>query len=381
MKFFKILTLLCFNLTLAQTVYESMESESLGTTRELKIQLPRNYEDNSEKYYPLIVVFDGDYLFEVVAGNIDYYSYWEDMPEAIVVGVNQDDSRSEDCYVSMEDYLPSKTGAQFYDFIENELLTFMSENYRSLNFRVAIGHGTTANFINYFLFKNRPVFNAFVTLSPTLSLEMQDNLTRRLELENEYNTFYYLSTASLDIKRNHKQIMALNTNISAIENSSLFYGFDNFDKANHYSLVAQSIPKALQHIFVVFQPISKEEYKKHILTLETSPVDYLIEKYDTIENLFGIEKPILVNDFKAIASAIQKTKQFEYFKDLGKIAGKQHPNTVLASFYMARYYEETGKPKKAMNIYRSAYSLEEVGGYTKDDMIERADQIKQEYGL
>ena len=381
MKLFKILTLLCFNLTLAQTVYESMESESLGTSRELKIQLPRNYEENTEKYYPLIVVFDGDYLFEVVAGNVDYYSYWEDMPEAIVVGVNQDDSRSEDCYVSMEDYLPSKTGAQFYDFIENELLTFMSENYRSLNFRVAIGHGTTANFINYFLFKNRPVFNAFVTLSPTLSLEMQDNLTRRLDLENEYNTFYYLSTASLDIKRNHKQIMALNTNISAIENSSLFYGFDNFDKANHYSLVAQSIPKALQHIFVVFQPISKEEYKKHILTLETSPVDYLIEKYDTIENLFGIEKPILVNDFKAIASAIQKTKQFEYFKDLGKIAGKQHPNTVLASFYMARYYEETGKPKKAMNIYRSAYNLEEVGGYTKDDMIERADQIKQEYGL
>jgi len=216
MKLFKILTLLCFNVTLAQTVYESMESESLGTSRELKIQLPRNYEDNSEKYYPLIVVFDGDYLFEVVAGNVDYYSYWEDMPEAIVVGVNQDDSRSEDCYVSMEDYLPSKTGAQFYDFIENELLTFMSENYRSLNFRVAIGHGTTANFINYFLFKNRPVFNAFVALSPTLSLEMQDNLTRRLDLENEYNTFYYLSTASLDIKRNHKQIMALNTNISAI---------------------------------------------------------------------------------------------------------------------------------------------------------------------
>ena len=381
MKLFKILTLLCFNVTLAQTVYESMESESLGTSRELKIQLPRNYEDNSEKYYPLIVVFDGDYLFEVVAGNVDYYSYWEDMPEAIVVGVNQDDSRSEDCYVSMEDYLPSKTGAQFYDFIENELLTFMSENYRSLNFRVAIGHGTTANFINYFLFKNRPVFNAFVALSPTLSLEMQDNLTRRLDLKNENNTFYYLSTASLDIKRNHKQIMALNTNISAIENSSLLYGFDNFDKANHYSLVAQSIPKALQHIFVVFQPISKQEYKEHILNLETSPVDYLIEKYDTIKNLFGIEKQILVNDFRAIASAIQKTKQFEYFKDLGKIADKQHPNTILASFYMARYYEETGKPKKAMNIYRSAYNLEEVGGYTKDDMIERADQIKQEYGL
>ena len=381
MKFFILSALLCFNLTLAQTVYESMESESLGTTRELKIQLPRNYEENTEKYYPLIVVFDGDYLFEVVAGNVDYYSYWEDMPEAIVVGVNQDDSRSEDCNISDKDFLPSRSGAQFYDFIENELLAFMSENYRSLSFRVVIGHGETANFMNYFLFTNRPVFNAFVALSPTLSFKMGENLTRRLELETDYKTFYYLSTAALDIKRNKNEIEALNTKISALENKNLFYGFDNFEDANHYSLAAQSIPKALQTIFLVFQPISKAEYKEYILTLETSPVDYLLEKYETIETLFGIEKQILVNDFKAIAAAIQKTKQFDYYLDLGKIASKQHPTTVLGSVYLARYYEEIGKPKKAMNIYRSGYTLEEVGGYTKDDMLERADKIKQEFGL
>ncbi|MDB9874228.1 alpha/beta hydrolase-fold protein [Flavobacteriaceae bacterium] len=381
MKFFALSVLLCFNITSAQTIYVSMESESLGTTRELKIQLPRNYEENLEKHYPLIVVFDGDYLFEVVAGNVDYYSYWEEMPEAIVVGVNQDDSRSEDCNISGEDFSPTKTGAQFYSFIENELIGFMSENYRSLNFRMAIGHGKTANFMNYFLFNTRPVFKAFVALSPSLSYNMEENLTRRLGLETDYKTFYYLSTAALDIKPNKKEVEALNTKISALENKNLLYGFDNFDDANHYSLAAQSIPKALQSIFLVFQPISKAEYKEHILTLETSPVDYLIEKYDTIETLFGIEKQILVNDFKAIAAAIQKTKQFDYYQELGKIASKHHPNTVLGSFYSARYYEEIGKPKKAMNIYRSAYTLEEVGGYTKDDMLERADEIKQEFGL
>jgi len=381
MKFFVLLALLCFNLTLAQTVYDSMESQSLGTTRELKIQLPRNYEENSEKYYPLVVALDGDYLFEIVAGNVDYYSYWEDMPEAIVVGVNQHDTRSEDCDISLEDYLPSKTGAQFYDFIENELLNFMSENYRTLNFKAIVGHGKTANFINYFLFKNRPVFNAFIALSPSLSYNMEENLTRRLSLEMDHKTFYYLSTAALDIKPNNKEAVALNTKISDLENTNLFYGFDNFTDANHYSLVAQSIPKALQTIFLVFQPISKAEYKEHILTLETSPVDYLIEKYDTIETLFGIKKQILVNDFRAIDAAIQKTKQFKYYQELGKIASKQHPNSILGSFYIGRYYEEIGKPKKAMNIYRSAYVLEEIGGYTKDDMLKRADQIKRELGL
>src|SRR6056300_784003 len=123
-----VLFLFSINITNSQVKYETLQSSKLDEDRQLKIQLPRGYNSNQEKVYPLFIVFDGDYLFEVVAGNVDYYSYWEDMPEAIVVGVNQDGSRSEDCNISMEDYLPSKTGAQFYDFIENELLNFMSEN-------------------------------------------------------------------------------------------------------------------------------------------------------------------------------------------------------------------------------------------------------------
>ena len=100
MKFFVISLLLSCNLSFSQTLYESIESEALGTTRELKIQLPRNYEANEDQAYPLIIVFDGDYLFEAVAGNVDYYSYWEDMPGAIVVGVSQEESRADDKFPS-----------------------------------------------------------------------------------------------------------------------------------------------------------------------------------------------------------------------------------------------------------------------------------------
>ena len=83
----------------SDTFTNPLSQNALGTTRELKIQLPRNYELNPEQSYPLIVVFDGDYLFEVVAGNVEYNSYWRDMPEAIVVGINQANSRTEDHYI------------------------------------------------------------------------------------------------------------------------------------------------------------------------------------------------------------------------------------------------------------------------------------------
>jgi len=84
-----LLFVLSFNVLQAQVIYEPLQSDKLGESREIKIQLPRGYNSDTKKTYPLFVVLDGDYLFEAVAGNTDYFSYWEDMPEAIVVGVNQ----------------------------------------------------------------------------------------------------------------------------------------------------------------------------------------------------------------------------------------------------------------------------------------------------
>jgi len=91
----------------AQVIYEPYDSYKLGETRELKIQLPRGYDKNDKKTYPLFVVFDGDYMFEAVAGNVDYFSYWEDMPDAIVVGVNQEEKRYDDCMYSGQNALPN----------------------------------------------------------------------------------------------------------------------------------------------------------------------------------------------------------------------------------------------------------------------------------
>ena len=376
---YTLILVFCVNTLIAQTIYEEFESYKLGETREIKIQLPRNYEENTEQSYPLFIVFDGDYMFEAVAGNVDYYSYWEDMPEAIVVGINQSDTRDDDCYYSEQNDLPVESGANFFEFISMELLPHISSTYRTENFRVAVGHGETANFINYFMLKPKPLFQAYITISPSLAPSMNDYISQRLQ-QYETKLFYYLATASNDIKAIKKDAETLNTTITSIDNKNILYNFDTFEGATHYSAPAHAIPKALESIFYVFQPISKKEYKESILTLEISPVEYLLEKYKVIRDLFGIEKQILINDFKAIAAAIKKKEQWEYFEDLGKLARKEYPDTVLGNYYLARFYEETGQPKKAMRTYRSAYVFEEIAGISKEEMLERADRIKADFG-
>ena len=363
----------------AQVIYQSIESYKLGESRELKIQLPRGYSSNEAKSYPVIVVLDGDYMFEVVAGNVDYYSYWEDMPEVIVVGVNQFEKRFDDCLYSEQNSLPVETGASFFEFIGMELIPYLEKTYRTVNFRTIVGHGETANFINYYLLKQQPLFQAYMVISPELAPNMIDYIPERLA-KLESKTFYYLANTSNDTNSIKSMTQALNTDLSTIESKNLLYSFDSFDGPSHYSVPAHAVPKAIESVFYVFQPISKKEYSDVLLKLETPIHLYLEEKYKTIEDLFGLTNPIRVNDFIATSRAAEKKKQWDSLREIATLAKRQYPDSVLGDYFLGRYYEETGDPKKAMRTFQAAFDKEEVDFITIDLMLEKADKIKEDFG-
>lgn len=369
--------LLTSNLT-SQVIYEEFNSSKLGETRKLKIQLPRNYDANTEKVYPIVLVFDGDYLFEPVAGNVDYYSYWEEMPEAIVVGIMQDRSRNNDGFYG-ESYFPEETGAKFFEFVGLELMPYIDKKYRTAKFILAVGHEFTANFINYYLFKDPPLFNGFLSLSPELAPLMETRIPERVASMSQ-KIFYYLATGTNDLKAIRDITLQLNQGMSTINKENIHYYFDDFEGASHYSLVGKAIPAALEEIFSIYRPISKKDYDEIILKLETPVFDYLQDKYKTIEDLFGFKTIVRENDVFAIASAAERKKDWPSLEKVAQLAIKEHPSTVLGHYYLGRFYEETGEPRKAMRAYQVAYELEEIGFINFDLLLKKVDQIKYDFG-
>src|SRR5690606_20834885 len=158
--FIFVACLLLSSVVFAQVKYEKFESRKLNTTRQLKIKLPKNYDPSSEVKHPVIVVFDGDYLFEPVVGQVSFQTYFDEMPESIIVGIVQGYERFYDSYFDEITGLPIESGARFYQFVGEELLPYIDANYNTSKFRVAIGHDIMGNFINSFLVSDQPLFQA-----------------------------------------------------------------------------------------------------------------------------------------------------------------------------------------------------------------------------
>ena len=360
-----------------QKLKDSILSKKLDTYRHLTISLPPSYDRETKKVYPLLFLLDGDYLFDPFQGAISYGNYWDDLPEVIIVGLaqNRDKERDSDCTFDDSTGLPEGKGESFFEFIGGELLPFLQNKYRISPFKIIAGHDVTAGYMNLFLYKDNPLFNAYISLSPELATEMEVRVAERLGTFKQ-NMFYYQSSADGDIKKMRTKIATLDENIKAANNTSLNYKYDDFKGASHYSLVLYSIPSALYQFFAAYQPISTSEFQEKIVKLESGYVDYLKNKYEILEKALGIKMPIRLNDFKAIEAAILKNKAYNEFELLAQLSKKMYPKSMLGDYHMAMFYENTGDIKNAVRHYQNGFQMQEIGDLTKDMMLGKADELR-----
>lgn len=373
-----LLLLLVSSSLLAQRKYEEISSAKLGEKRLLTIALPGSFESSPDKTYPLLVLLDGDYLVDPFSGTLSYATYWQDLPEVVIVGINQNmrGERDFDCYSGHESGVPEAKGQQFYEFIAQEVIPLMEQKYRAAPFRIIAGHGLTAGYLNFFLYKDNPLFSAYISISPDYPVEMETRLPLRLSAMKKRPVFYYMATADGDLGRLKKKAEETNEAINALQNPMLRYRFDEFKDVSHYSLVTSAIPNALYHIFNYYKPISPAEYEDKLVKLPSGYVKYVEDKYKRTEDELGIKMTIRLNDLKAAEAAIIKNGAFDELQDLAKLARKNYPKTLVGEYYDAKYQEKKGNLKKAIKIYTNSYDYQEIGDLTRDYMLEQAEVLK-----
>jgi hypothetical protein len=332
MRYISLIFALLFGVTsYSQITQEIFESFKLQERRDVQYYFPENMDET--KKHPLIIVLDGDYLFDQVVATSKFYSRFHGMPQSIIVGINQskNDLRYEDCAFDLENGLPSEKGKNFYEFIGMELIPYLDLNFSTAPFKMIVGYDITANFENYWLFKDHSVFDAYISISPTLAPEMETRVPMRLNTF-EKQLFYQLIVEG-EPNKDTQKIMTMHQGITALEKESLHYFFDEYKNADHISVATYGIGKAFDNIFGMFKPISPKEYKTQILTSEAPVFDYLQNKYQGIIDLFGFSKPVELNDIMAIYAASRKKEDFESLKPLSDLCKKEYPETMLGFYF------------------------------------------------
>ncbi len=363
----------------AQVTEEIFESFKLQERRDVKYYIPENY--SPEKKYPLVVVLDGEYLFDQVVANSKFYSTFQGTPETIIVGVfqNKNDLRWEDCAFEEGSGLPAEKGKLFFEFLGMELIPYLKTTYNTAPFTMFVGYDITANFGNYYLFKEKSLFNAFISISPFLAPEMASRVAGRLN-EIDQQIFYHL-IAGGERNDNRNEILQMDKALKSIEKVNFNYHFDEYPTANDVSVATYGIGKAWGSMFEMFNPISPKEYRENILTSEEPAYKYLEDKYSSIEELFGFSKKVELNDIMAIYAACRKKDDTESLKLLAELCKKEFPNTMLGFYFEGEYYEELGEGKKALRTFEKAFAMEEIDFLTKEMALEKMDALKADFGF
>ncbi len=363
----------------AQVKQEIFESFKLQERRDIRYYFPESY--TAEKKYPLVVVLDGEYLFDQVVATSRFYSAFQGMPEAIVVGINQakDELRWEDCAFEEDTGLPTEKSKRFFEFLAMEIIPYLETNYNIAPFKMFVGYDITANFGNFYLFKERSLFNAYINISPLLASEMESRVPARLSSMDQ-KIFYHLIVEG-EKSKDKDRILALDKNLKSVNKETFHYFFDEYPEANDITVATYGIGKAWDRTFDMFKPISPKEYKEKILTSSEPVYEYLNTKYEMIEDLFGFRKLVELNDIMAIYAGCKKKEDFESLRLLSELCKKEFPATMLGFYFEGEYYEEQGEPKKALRTFEKAFGMEEIDFLTKEMALEKMDALKADFGF
>ena len=165
----KSLTLLfilfCFCGFSQKIIQKNLESTFLNTTRSINIYIPEGYVKDSIKNYPLTVVLDEDYMFDLYVGNAVLFSKKDKAPKQIVVGVSMKDSKGEDISYNINNGQLTSSAQNFYTFIRDEVIFYMESTYRTSPFITLVGQGYSANLITHFLQEDTAFINSFICIN------------------------------------------------------------------------------------------------------------------------------------------------------------------------------------------------------------------------
>ena len=150
-----------YSTTLDYANRASIESEALSAKREIYIKLPASYDAETSRTFPVLYILHGQWNTLPAVATLSLLD--GEIPEFIVVGVQ---GRGEELRPrSPED---ANRTTPFSEFLHNELVPYVENNYRTAPYKLLSGHSNSGRFVVNAWLDDGDTFSAYYAFSPSM---------------------------------------------------------------------------------------------------------------------------------------------------------------------------------------------------------------------
>ena len=383
MKKLVLISFICISYSLfSQTIMsKKINSSEFSRDRIAKIYIPKEHKTDTIRKYPVAIVLDDDYLFDIYVGNSKIYANADLTPKQIVVGLDVDASLNQDVSTVTKSGNLTTNAKKFYNYIKKELIPYLEANYKTSPYFTIVGDRDAGNFLLHFLKEQKPIFNSYVSISPkltdqTLRLVSTFDLKRLDEIDNQF--YLYVSSNPYEKKERKELHEQLKTGLESLKTEKLHIAFNDFKgEPNKPTALVKALPDAFTNIFGLYPRISKEEYEEKIKDLEPlEAIKYLESKYLEIEYLYGTNLNVRFEDIYSIEGIVIDKLNGDYLRVLGDFVMIKHPDSHLGEYYVGKYHELGKDYEQALFYYKEAYGKMELSDSNTEAFYENIIRVE-----
>jgi predicted alpha/beta superfamily hydrolase len=225
-------------------------SKILGEERRIFVSLPDGYTDSQERYPVLYMLYSLAPDFHFNTGVVAGLSRMQMIPRMITVGFDLGDGMRDLTPTKSPDYGPNSGGAgRFLQYIKNELIPFIEENYRAAPERLFWSHSIGGLFGLYTLLEEPDVFQSVLVSSPYFIYDREEryiikNTRTFLNRRKRQNNFLYICAG--DEPRLLSEIETFLEMLDNLKPEGLTWNYVKMPGENHMSILARSLTEGLR---------------------------------------------------------------------------------------------------------------------------------------
>lgn len=328
----------------------NIETKTFENNRSIWIYLPEKY-DESLLEFPVIYVFDGQALFNYLAGLYEYNS--DKYPPAIIVGIEQIERGHE--FIEQKEQAARETFFRFDKFVSEELPNYIDSNYRTNSIKVGIGHSHGGTFLLNHLLKNRNL-SVGICISPTLWTNEYEIFEKFKTIENKQDLSFqlYLGYGENDFGAIKKGVHTFHENLQSDSISKISFHVDEYKNEDHNSAILIGARKGLNYIFkdYIF-PENKWD------SLEDSGNDSIFYKhYEELSKTFNCQIIPCEDDYNYLGYFYLESNRVDNALRIFETNMSLYPYSSNVYDSYADALEEKGQLQKAYKFCKKALSIE-----------------------